>query len=76
LGAQQATPILVQPDFALGPQANATPAQDPAQQDVVTLASRAGESEHTRSGNNKVLLEVFASNPKSNMCHIKLGILL
>lgn len=52
LWAQQTPPILVQPDFAPGPQASATPAQDPGLQDVVTLAGRTAENGETRTAND------------------------
>ena len=52
LGAQQTPPILVQPDFVPGPQANATPAQDAGLQDVVTLAGRTAENGQTQTAND------------------------
>ena len=52
LGAQQTPPILVQPDFVSGPPANATPAQDPGLQDVVTLTGRTAENGQTQTAND------------------------
>ncbi|MGH9574767.1 MAG: hypothetical protein ACRD40_14715 [Candidatus Acidiferrales bacterium] len=52
LWVQQTPPILVQPDSAPGPQANATPAQDPGWQDVITLAGRTAENGETRTADD------------------------
>lgn len=52
LWAQQTPPIPVQPDSTPGPQANATPAQDPGWQDVVTLTGRTAENGETRTADD------------------------
>lgn len=60
LGSQQTPPILVQPDLVAGPQASATPAQDPSRQDVVTLVCRTAKNGQTRTGKDAQFGEATA----------------